>query len=146
MKREIKFRAWDDDSDSMLYQDKDKELCVFAIDESGICCWIFPGESMYGQDPCDLESTPCYEIMQYTGLKDKNGKEIYEGDILRYVYSDLLFNWLISFDDGAFIFQSIGIDGYLMDKYRLTQSNCLDREVIGNIYENPELIRPTLSS
>ena len=78
--------------------------------------------------------------MQFTGLIDRNGKEIYEGDILKHYYSDSLFNWLISFDDGAFVLQNIGIDGMLLDKYKLTQSGCLEREIIGNKFENPELM------
>jgi uncharacterized phage protein (TIGR01671 family) len=80
--------------------------------------------------------------MQFTGLHDKNGKEIYEGDIMQHKFDERLFNWLISFDDGAFVLQNIGVDGYLMDKIRLTQTSCIERIVIGNIYENPELLNP----
>jgi len=82
-----------------------------------------------------------YNVMQYTGLKDKFGMEIYEGDILKSLLDDRWFDWLVSFNEGAFIVQNIGVDGYLMDEYRLTSSMAMDRLVIGNIYENPELLK-----
>lgn len=75
--------------------------------------------------------------LEYTGLKDKNGKEIYEGDILRYRYSTIeepLITYKIGqveYHDAAFVF------GEVMDLLHLFYPSV---EVIGNIYENPELI------
>ena len=83
-------------------------------------------------------------LMQYTGLKDKNGKEIYEGDIVRVEYlnypeSDkekLMDTYVspITFRNGFFAFS----DGY---EYRVPCQGCLRTEVIGNIHENPDLLR-----
>lgn len=68
----------------------------------------------------DLET-----VGQYTGLKDKNGKKIFEGDIVRYIDNDLI--EYVEFIDGVFFAGS----------EELRYAYC---EVIGNIYDNPELL------
>ena len=64
------------------------------------------------------------DLMQFTGLKDKNGKEIYEGDIVRQDYDNALCE--VKFISGCF--SPFKHDGQFV--------------VIGNIYENPELLKP----
>ena len=72
-------------------------------------------------------------LMQYTGLKDKNGKEIYEGDIVRDNVNEM--NRTVFFDDGVFCFN----DGTALRMFvNDPRGNKLD--VIGNIYETPELL------
>lgn len=87
-------------------------------------------------------------IGEFTGLHDKNGKEIYEGDIVSHPWKDPIFGDLVEtgefvhsticFNNGAFVV-NYRLDGeyiYLQDFVRL---KCL--EVIGNIHDNPELLK-----
>jgi uncharacterized phage protein (TIGR01671 family) len=88
-----------------------------------------------------------FPVNQYTGLKDKNGKEIYEGDVLSFGYPTtskydpdddtfrLPIKVVISFQGGAFWFTG---DGFTDCNWHFYNSE--DREVIGNIHENPEYL------
>ena len=106
--REIKFRAW---------SKKYKWLMPMSD-------WLSDGKSFLDEDLI---------VMQYTGLKDKNGKEIYEGDILRYAE-----NGEIAWDNqGYFGVTNFGIGN--CHPLHLTSQE--DREIIGNIYDNPELLK-----
>jgi len=83
----------------------------------------------------DVENYAIIAINQFTGLADKNGKEIYEGDILKDKYSDL---YIVFFKNGSFVYKSITEKLDLF--YNLSNSNN-QWEVIGNIYENSDLLK-----
>lgn len=128
--REIKFRAWDQ-------QDNVMTICRNLND------WI----EAYAQAEYDARSNMSYIFkrfiwMQFTGLKDKNGKEIYEGDIMKHPIEKRWFPWVIEFHGASFCLVNIGIDGYKHEPMYLTEDRISEREVIGNIYENPELLTP----
>lgn len=96
------------------------------------------------------------KIMQCTGLKDKNGKLIYEGDILDlYVSSKKLYRYEVKYEIGSFMlvsqdeifdFPNVWNDNVyplsqLYYEYQ-NEEDCIDEcEIIGNIYENPELLK-----
>ena len=110
MNREIKFRAWFDNK--MFYEGWNEDF--FVTKEL-----IFRYEK---------------DIMQFTGLKDKNGKEIYEGDIMSNGYDT--FN--IEFFDAKF--HATFMPESKEDKVKQGYDYFNTMEVIGNIYENPELL------
>ena len=136
--REIKFRAW--------YYDEMYEV-------ESINFFVNPRSSKYGQiesitiydDDAEWKSKRLFTIgmekqlkkvrlMQYIGLKDKNGVEIYEEDIAKSVYG----LGKVFFEDGKFKFGFDTIDG-LWEMY--AGKGGKEFEIVGNIYENPELIK-----
>ena len=116
-KREIKFRVWD--SESKCYRDGDWCLRV----QSGIVT------GKYG------EEFPEFMVEQYTGIKDKNGKEIYEGDIIGWEY---YFDGEPTKEAGLVEWD---VSGWTFNDGR--RPTFCEREIIGNIFENKDLLNET---
>lgn len=116
MNRPIKFRCWEDYSKCMLqpeYINDDGTPLWFDIDSQTLC--------NYG---------PVSELMQFTGLLDRNGKEVYEGDVVQRSGQD--YGLPVTFKDGEW---TINENGNLH-----TAVNAFSYEVIGNVFSNPELL------
>lgn len=135
--REIKFRARRTDKDEFAFGDL---LTGMGYKKGKF--FILPHLSYY---PSDCKSVDGYEVIpetigQFTGLYDKNGKEIYEGDILAFNNSYVDFNDIIEvrFVRGVFAFLW---NGNLEDECPINAPTREWANVIGNIYDNPELIK-----
>ncbi len=119
--REIKFRAWNDIQKKMFAPFNMYEMVQGHLDYDE-------------QEMDDSKGFPVGTIfLEFTGLKDKNGKEIYEGDIIKWSGNIGLIEWNDS--DASFFINFKHTD----NKYSV--DHCEDSEVIGNKFENPELVK-----
>ena len=132
--RDIKFRAWDKVDKKILYCDtmsdylQGKRQINFIALDYGYSGW-------YGKD---------FIFMQYIDIKDKNGIEVFEGDIVNIYDWGIANNDLIGVAEIVWDKEELGFRIHpwleIEDSYDLIQK-CLPRcEIIGNIYENPELL------
>ena len=141
--REIKFKAWDK---------LNKEMFNVEIMD-------FQERKVY-KDTVSYRKFNDIELMQYTGLKDKNEKEIYEGDVVKLVHTGIeisadrledlkRFVGIIKYENGIFKIvkteKSLIESKYFeMEQKKVSEifiySKLYDLEVVGNIYENPELL------
>ena len=130
-----KFRAWDRTRNEMNYKvmvgncDTDDENWTCPI------IWIEEKKDWLHFDDYD-------SIMQSTGLKDKNGKEIFEGDVLELKdCGETIGNVKVYWDDSLALFQ---LDAIIVDEkapiYKVVDDENQSYIVVGNVYKNPELV------
>lgn len=121
--RELKLRAW--------YKPY-KQMCQvesLRFDGNGVYRAVLIEESFYDRRLVEADEIV---IEQYTGLKDKNGVNIYEGDILIDDTGEPIEYWVVKFSEGGFVGECAGVAESLFELTNL--------EVAGNIHENPELL------
>ncbi len=135
--RQIKFRAFDKEGNGNTGEPKGK---MISMED-----W----ELRYGYRMPIPYKTGRYDFSQFTGLQDKNGNDIYEGDILSKVRHDVQGNWgfplvhkkefaeFVEFKNGSFCTQSEEV----LQQFILV-SHQVEAEIIGNIFENPEIFQP----
>lgn len=142
--RKIKFRAWDEGSNRMIFQHDmncvtgNKEYYFSLCEESVELLHYDEDYSAYVK--CNAE------LMQYIGLKDSNKNEIYKGDIVKiedYFGDDIIGRVIYDETTAGYVFHK----GNERNYFQMT----LDLEgyvhyVIGNIYENPELLEEVMKS
>lgn len=136
MSREIKFRAWDEIGKWI------GNVTSFDFDEGAVFI-----ETKHSDDEnrFDMNNVP---VMQYTGVKDKNGREIYEGDLYKFTISHDMYNpesghttvevehvKAVTFENGAFYHGTHLLSEVIEFDDSFTY--------VGNIYENPELLKGT---
>jgi len=129
--REIKFRAWNIVHNLIYYKEEGQSNASF-----------------FNNCPESI-----YKLMQFTGLKDKNGKEIYEGDVLTWLADDINKKAIVIWKDCGWCAKRIDKKFNEFEKYiqfsdfipveisEDGKDDLFDGEVIGNIYENPELLK-----
>ncbi|KGR89267.1 YopX family protein [Lysinibacillus odysseyi] len=140
--REIKFRAWDKKLKEIFpvhelvfnkFNGEPNTIKGYTDDEKDV--W-----NVHGGHFMKYANENRYVLMQYTGLKDKNGKEIFEGDIVQQNYRDLYnqrqaFTGEVVYADCVYWLKNGDEYTFLYDEHRI-----YDSVVIGNIHENPELL------
>lgn len=126
--RDIKFRVWDNERNAM-FNSKSVDIDFFE-GKIEITSDTIRYDEVYTDEIKD------FELMQYTGVKDKNGREIYEGDIVEYKNEYHVIEW----DDCKFMAKGFYCSSQdTPDDFfsEFAYTNC---KVIGNIYENSELL------
>lgn len=137
MSRVFKFRAWHKRSTTMLcdiHNEPNEQSDAYTFGDY-------------------IDDKDNYHVMQFTGLLDKDGKEIYEGDVI--VHNDHTVTFIVKWCDGKgeYLGSQVGWildNGYYAEELKANQSNSPDRDnsddfapvaVLGNIYQNPDLLK-----
>lgn len=144
MDRKIKFRAWDKCNESMIESRNILKICMSRLNQEPYLIvylkkWMNENREI---KESDKSYTNEFGLMQYTGLKDKNGTEIYEGDIMEFRpwNKEETENYIVKFisDDASF-------RGIKEKKSSIKVLSLINSEqglkIIGNIFENPELVK-----
>ena len=123
----IKFRAWDKENEIYLYNVQD------AYDMLSGFVKYDDGENASYDECCfgDFLDNKRYDVEQFTGLTDVNGKKIYEGDILE----NRKYRSIVKFAGGKFLADVVGT----ISRFDLV-GETHGSKVIGNVHENPELL------
>lgn len=138
--RETKYRAYDKEAECFVYTDKPQDDYFFEFDRNELKAFRIvehPGSIHEPPHPTSEELEP---VQQYTGLKDKNGKEIYESDIIQYGET----RYIVQYNFSRYMMydpEFPGVDSFGMPLIgpSFSRNKMKDIEIIGNIYESPEI-------
>jgi uncharacterized phage protein (TIGR01671 family) len=136
--REIKFRVWDKKNNKMLFYDTD---VVPNLTLNGVLVRNLNG--------IDDNVSADYELMQFTGLKDKNGKPIFEGDVVHLEKREWDEYWTVEYDESSakfVVYNQLNSTREFESEFgevwvEVTEDKRWQPEVIGNIWENKSLLQ-----
>lgn len=134
MNREIKFRIWD-----KIRSCYAKQITTYKLDRNNninLIIYLDKTNKMQEIKECDKIYTNEFIIQQYTGLKDKNDKEIYEGDIV--IFRNGNYEVIYNYDR----FELKNFNEYIFENNQklFIHYDLQDCIVIGNVYQNPKLL------
>lgn len=130
--RKLKFRVWDKGMKRMHVLGTNTHDSMNFLDDQA---YYYNLQNGCGSLPDGLGT---YDLMQYTGLKDSKGKEIYEGDIVKARWgNNMSYNLEVKFEDGGYYVQNGTFSEWLGQYFEIEESIV---EVIGNIYEDKYLL------
>ncbi len=136
--REIKFRVWITRYDEPYMLELESSQVWFDYENGFVLGFSDEGVPFSGYDTRDIDKP--FKIMQYTGLKDKNGKEIYESDVVEGTHTNgflKMYNlkYVVVYSEDRFWLKCI--DERVKEMYPKSLRNCIDEiEIIGNIHEH----------
>lgn len=136
--RDIKFRVWDKDNKKMILDENILKICFLGKGHTPNMI-VYSDKNINRYEEIDKRHCHNFDLMMYTGVNDCKNKEIYEGDI--FAHNNQKFE--VIYDGTRFI----GVDGdrsgkgycYYVDSCYKDGSSSI--EVIGNVYENPRLMK-----
>ncbi len=138
--REIKFRAWDKEVEEMLFPEWEEG----PVGGGNVMELFIYNSTKYPPNHSSLswilKKSEYFVPMQYTGLKDKNGKEVYAGDVVRYWhYEDRHIDYIVTYDEKRF--------AWMLKEIGSARTTFLHHfalwllEIIGNVHEHPDLLK-----
>ena len=139
MSREIKFRAWDNYSKSFVEDDE----YLIGLNGKFYRMDFYSGIENYEDGNLIFNELDNITLSQFTGLLDKNGKEIFEGDIVVLLHPCWSVKCIVKYDNqlACFVLESFEkIDKGVRKSFLHIYQEDLNYKVIGNIYQNPELL------
>lgn len=140
--REIRFRCWDQKDKKYLLPEKQGFVILPTLPSFGV---TLPYENCSNPGNIDEDCIDWadadlimgrYELEQYTGLKDKNGTEIYEGDIMEFGIAGAGKRGVVGYEEDFGSYETYTSKGYIIASLFTSRG-----KVIGNVHENPELMR-----
>ncbi|TMR49639.1 MULTISPECIES: YopX family protein [Streptococcus] len=132
-----KFRAWDVLSEKMI-----DEILMISFVRKEIIGKFSDGSTSVPLKFKDERNGEDVILMQSTGLKDKNGKEIFEGDVLEIEdEGEVLGNAKLTWDNeqAVFMIEAVSVDD-IAPFHEILSDESYSYRVVGNVYENPELL------